>query len=254
MRTPSRCKLLVSLCLLSSGSVALAQHETGADVLSGEQAFQNYCANCHGVAGNLIAGVDLGHGTFRQPYTDDDLVGIILNGIAGKPMPATPGMTRGQATQVVAYLRSRSTQLDAAAGGDAERGKALFAGKGECYSCHRIDGEGSRLGPELSGIGVLRTSAELSASLLDPEQKVLPNQRFFSVTTNNGQKVTGRLLNQDAFSVQLLDTDEDLRSFMKTDVQEYGFAPSPMPSLRGAFAEQELADLVQYLVSLRGAE
>lgn len=247
-------KLLLALCLLLGNSLALAQHETGADVLSGEQAFQNYCANCHGVAGNLIAGVDLGHGTFRQPYTDDELVAIILNGIAGKPMPATPGMTAEQATQVVAYLRSRSTQLDAAAGGDAASGKALFAGKGECYSCHSVDGEGSRLGPELSGVGLLRTSAELSASLLDPQQKVLPNQRFFSVATNNGQKVTGRLLNQDAFSVQLLDTDEELRSFMKVDLQVYDFAPSPMPSLRGEFAEQELADLVQYLVSLRGAE
>jgi putative heme-binding domain-containing protein len=254
MKISASSKLLVALCLALAGSVTLAQHETGADVLSGEQAFQNYCANCHGVTGNLIAGVDLGHGNFRQPYTDDELVAIIMNGIPGKPMPATPNMTIVQASQVVAYLRSRATLPDAAAGGDAVRGQALFAGKGECFACHRIGGEGSRLGPELSGIGLLRISDELAASLLAPNEKVQPNHRFYSVTTRDGREVTGRLLNQDAFSVQLLDTDEKLRSFMKTDLRQYGFAPSPMPSLRGAFDDQELADLVQYLLTLRGAE
>jgi putative heme-binding domain-containing protein len=232
--------------------MAFAQHETGADVLSGKQAFQNYCANCHGVAGNQIAGVDLGHGTFRQPYSDAELAAIIMNGIPGKPMPATPGMTSVQAEQVVAYLRSRATQLDAAAGGDAARGADLFAGKGECFSCHRIAGKGSRLGPELDRIGLLRTSAELAASLLDPNQQVQPNQRFYSVVTKDGQQISGRLLNHDAFSVQMLDTDEQLRSFMKTDLQQQSFAPSPMPSLRDQLSEQELADIVQYLVSLRG--
>src|SRR5688500_17490731 len=158
MKNSASGKLLISLCLTLAGSAVHAQHETGADVLSGEQAFQNYCANCHGVTGNLIAGVDLGHGNFRQPYTDDELVAIIMNGIPGKPMPATPNMTTEQASQVVAYLRSRATLPDAAAGGDAERGRALFAGKGECFGCHRIGGDGSRLGPELGGVGLLRTS------------------------------------------------------------------------------------------------
>ncbi|MES2626526.1 MAG: c-type cytochrome [Pseudomonadota bacterium] len=254
MRISLSAKLLVSYCLCLLGSNTLAQHETGSDVLSGQQAFQNLCANCHGVAGNQIAGVDLGHGTFRQPYSDDELRAIVLNGIPGKAMPANPTMTVEQATQIVAYLRSRATQQDAAAGGNAERGKALFAGKGECYSCHRIAREGSRLGPELDGIGLLRTSDELAASLLEPGEKVQPNHRFYSVTTKDGREVTGRLLNQDAFTVQLLDTDEQLRSFMKTDLQTYAFAPSPMPSLRGEFDDQELADLVQYLVTLRGAE
>lgn len=252
MRVPVFKGAVTAIWFLTASSIIFAQHETGADVLSGEQAFQNYCANCHGVAGNQIAGVDLGHGTFRQPYTDADLVAIIMNGIPGKPMPATPGMNSVQAEQVVAYLRSRATQQDAAEGGDAARGAGLFAGKGECYSCHRIAGQGSRLGPELDRIGLLRTSAELAASLLDPGQQVQPNQRFYTVVTKAGQQVTGRLLNHDAFSVQMLDTGEQLRSFMKADLQQQGFAPTPMPSLRDVFSEQELADIVQYLVSLRG--
>ena len=244
--------LLCLLCLLFCSRFALAQHATGADVFSGEQAFQNYCANCHGKAGNQIANVDLSHGVFRKSYDDDELTTIVMKGIPGTPMPATPNMSEAQAVQVVAYLRSRAVLKDAGAGGDAASGKALFAGKGECFSCHRIDGAGSRLGPDLSRIGRLRSSDQLAASLLDPDSEVQPGNRSYGVTTRDGRRFSGRLLNHDAYTVQLLDGKEQLRSFEKTDLTDSGFIPSPMPSLRGRFDDGELADLVQYLASLRG--
>src|SRR5512139_867455 len=90
----------VALCLLLGSGAAIAQHATGADVLGGEQAFQNFCANCHGGAGNQVANVDLGHGVFRKPYTDAQLIDIVMKGIPGTPMPATPNMTRPQAEQI----------------------------------------------------------------------------------------------------------------------------------------------------------
>jgi putative heme-binding domain-containing protein len=241
------------LCLLFCSRIALAQHATGADIFSGEQAFQNYCANCHGKAGNQIANADLSHGIFRKSYDDADLTSIVMKGIPGTPMPATPAISEAQAVQIVAYLRSRAVSKDAAAGGDAARGRALFAGKGECFSCHRIDGAGSRLGPELSRIGRLRSSDQLAASLLDPGSEVQPGNRSYGVTTRDGEHVSGRLLNHDAYTVQLLDSKEQLRSFRKTDLSSAGFIASPMPSLRGRFDDGELTDLVQYLVSLRGA-
>ncbi|MEJ0099380.1 MAG: c-type cytochrome [Pseudomonadota bacterium] len=155
MRIPGF-NLLLGLLLVSR--FAIAQHATGADVFSGEQAFQNYCANCHGKTGNQVANVDLGHGMFRKPYDDDELTKIVIGGIPGTPMPATPNMSREQAAQIVAYLRSRALLKDAGAGGDAARGQKLFTGTGQCASCHRIHGEGSRSGPDLSRIGLLRTS------------------------------------------------------------------------------------------------
>jgi len=254
MRVHQFLMLFVSFCMLACSRFVLAQHATGADVFSGEQAFKNYCANCHGAAGNQIANVDLGHGNFRKPYSDEELVTIVMKGIANTPMPATPNMSKEQAVQVVAYLRSRALLKDVGAGGDAVRGKALFAGKGECFNCHRLNGQGSRLGPELGKIGLVRTSEQLATSLLDPNAEIQPNNRFYAVTTKGGEFVRGRLLNHDAFSVQLLDTKEQLRSFMKTDLKIEEFIPSPMPSLRDKFNDQELADLVKYLVSLRGAD
>ena len=254
MRVHQPLMLFVWFCLLTGSHFAMAQHETGADVFSGEQAFQNYCANCHGKTGNQIANVDLGHGNFRKPYTDEELMTIVMKGIPNTPMPATPTMSKEQAVQIVAYLRSRSVLQDVGAGGDAARGMALYAGKGECGACHRVNGQGSRLGPELSKIGLVRTSNQLATSLLDPDREVQANNRFYSVTTKSGESVSGRLLNHDAYTVQLLDTREQLRSFNQADLQKAAFLASPMPSLRGKFNDQELADLVQYLVSLRGAD
>jgi putative heme-binding domain-containing protein len=163
-------------------------------------------------------------------------------------------MSAEQATQIVAYLRSRAQLKDMSAGGDPVRGKALFIGKGQCSSCHRVHGDGSRRGPDLSRIGLLRTSDQLATSLLDPNSEVQPNNRSYSVTLQDGTHVDGRLLNHDVFSVQLLDSNEQLRSFARADLRGEGFIPSPMPSVRGLFDDQELADIVQYLLSLRGAE
>ncbi|MEJ0099381.1 MAG: hypothetical protein WDO12_06415 [Pseudomonadota bacterium] len=72
------------------------------------------------------------------------------------------------------------------------------------------------------------------------------------MTTRDGQRTSGRLLNHDAYSVQLLDSNEQLRSFARADLASEGFIPSPMPSVRGKLNAAELADLVSYLVSLRG--
>lgn len=244
--------LLVVLCVMAAPRFASAQHETGADVFSGEKAYQAYCANCHGVTGNLIANVDLGHGVFRKPYSDDELAGIVMRGIPGTPMPATPNIGNEQARQIVAYLRSRGVTKDVAAGGDAARGQALFAGNGQCLTCHRVQGQGSRRGPDLSRIGVLRTSDQLARSLLDPDAEVQPGNRTYQIETRTGRTIRGRLLNHDTFSVQLLTEEEDLRSFQKADLLRSAFVASPMPSMRGTWNDQQVADVVKYLVSLRG--
>ena len=81
---------------------------------------------------------------------------------------------------------------------------------------------------------------------------MLPTGRFYRVVTKDGATVTGRLLNIDTFTVQMIDTKEQLRSFTKTNLKELGFIPTPMPSFKSTFNTQELADVVSYLVSLKG--
>jgi putative heme-binding domain-containing protein len=245
--------VLVGAIALSAGRTAVyAQHETASDLLDGERAFKQNCANCHGPDGDQIQGIDLGKGHFRRTMTDADLVGIIRNGIPNTAMPASATMSVAQAQQIVAYLRSRAaTTAVASVAGDPARGRTIVSGKGSCTSCHRIEGTGSRVGPDLSSIGIQRPAAELQRALIDPNADVQPQNRFYRVTLKDGTVVEGRLLGHDTFTVQLIDSKEQLRSFNKSDLRAAAFAPSPMPSYRDTLTPQELADVVSYLSSLR---
>src|SRR5215510_7837900 len=147
MRPAIVCALLATA--LAAGPL-VAQHNTAQDIEDGGRVFRNTCANCHGPDGDEVAGIDLGRGVFRRAKTDQDLVQIIRSGVPGTAMPASD-MPVAQAEQVVAYLRSvAATKRSASAAGNIDRGRDIFAGKGSCMSCHRVDGAGARLGPDLS--------------------------------------------------------------------------------------------------------
>jgi putative heme-binding domain-containing protein len=241
---------LAAAAYVCAGGRATGQHATAFDVEDGARVYEQICANCHGPDGNLIAGIDLGRGQFRRPLTDSELAAIIMNGIPNTAMPPSPSVTEEQVETIVAFLRANA-EVDETPrlAGDASRGRALFEGPGECRDCHAIDGRGSRVGPDLSAIGRMRRAVELEQSLLEPAAEVQPNNRFYRVVTGTGEEVVGRLLNHDTYSVQLLDSDERLRSFRKADLREQGFDDTPMPSYRDKLDEQEIADLISYLVS-----
>lgn len=232
---------------------ASAQHETALDIEDGRRVYEATCANCHGPDGNLIANIDFSRGVFRRSYSNDELAAVIVGGIPNTPMLPNAAMGAEQALRVVEYLRSMSAGRVTATEGDAARGRALFDGKGECRDCHAVNGVGSRVGPDLSRIGQLRRAGELERSLVDPAAEVQPENRFYEVTPRVGEPVKGRLLNRDTFTVQLLDFGERLRSFDIRDLREHGFAETPMPSAQGKLSTREIADLVSYLSSLRGA-
>jgi putative heme-binding domain-containing protein len=128
----------------------------------------------------------------------------------------------------------------------------LFEGKGECTDCHAVRGEGSRVGPDLTSIGLVRRAGEIERSLLDPKAEVQPENRFYKVTPKGGKPVVGRLLNRDTYTIQLMDLDERLRSFNIADLAEHGFDDTPMPPARDKLSTKEIADVVSYLSSLRG--
>jgi len=250
---------IVRLCALFAAGTALltAQHGyTPADAEEGEQLFVENCAICHGPEGDAVPRVELARGKFRHAESDEELGQVIKNGIPGTAMP--PGdFHEHQITALVAYLRSMaaSTSDKAVTLGDAARGKIVFEGKGECLNCHRANGKGSYVGPELSDIGALRRAAQLERSLIDPDAEILPQNRSYRVGTREGVTVTGRLLNLDTFTVQMMDSNEQLRSFLKSDLKEFGFIDkSPMPSYREKLSAGELSDVLAYLVSLKGNE
>jgi hypothetical protein len=75
------------------------------------------------------------------------------------------------------------------------------------------------------------------------------------VVTKTGAVISGRLLNEDTFTIQLLDSKEQLRSLSKDTLKEYAFVDkSPMPSYRDKLSSQELSDLIGYLVAQKGVD
>jgi len=152
---------------------------------------------------------------------------------------------------VVLTLALAAGALLAQSSGDPANGKLIFEGKGTCTSCHRIKGNGSHFGPDLSEAGA-RSPEQLQNSILDPDAEILPANRIYRVVSKNGTTTIGRLLNEDTFSVQMIDKTERLLSFQKADLREYAFeTKSPMPSFKDKLTAPELADLVAYLSTFK---
>ncbi len=250
----SRKQLLLALGTLAWMGIPLAaQHSfSPADIEDGGKLFRANCVSCHGPEGTLVEGVDLGHGKFRRASTEEGVIRIIQDGIQGTAMPPN-NFSDFQAGTILAYLHEVATSDRAAAPhGNVARGQAIFEGKG-CAGCHRVNGVGSRVGPDLSDVGALRRVAEIELAILDPNAEVLPQNRYYRVTTKSGETITGRLLNEDTFSIQLLDTKERLLSIQRTDVRNAAFlSDSPMRSYRDKLTKAEQDDLVTYLISLKG--
>lgn len=248
--------------LMWAGLLALAlmplqaQHEIAiaVDVESGLHVYRAYCFTCHGPEGASAPGVDFRRGEFRHGSSRQELMATIRNGIPGTAMPAN-NLDGDDLRRVMAYITSlHDFQASNVTLGNAERGSELFRGKGQCLTCHRVETQGSRVGPDLSEIGATRSAAFLERTLLDPTGAMLPQNRFVRGVTKDGKVIIGRRLNENTDTVQLIDEHENLLSFPKADLREYSsLRTSRMLSLKDKFSSAELGDLLAYLVSLKGS-
>ena len=223
-----------------------------ADIEYGLSVYRSQCVTCHGDTGDGIAGTNLRSGQFRRAGSDRELRGVISNGIPDTGMLAFD-LDTAEMTGIVAFLRNPNYEVDAITLGDAGRGQAIFDGKGDCLSCHRVKQRGPRGSPDLTAIGTARPPSALRRSLLDPTGTMRPIDRPVELVTNDGERVNGRRLNEDTYTVQIIDDQGRLRSFDKDRLQQFTVGTeSPMPSYEDLLDEQELADVLAYLVSLKG--
>jgi len=220
---------------------------------AGARVYGRQCEQCHGVAGDMVAGIDLRLGRFRRVSSDEDLARVITEGVPGTGMPPFP-LQAAELEGIIAYLRAGFDPLGTAVTiGDPARGRAIVEGKGECLTCHRIHDRGSRVAPDLSDVGVARSPAALHRSLVDPSSAMMPINRPVRIVTRDGRTIRGRRLNEDTFTVQLIDTEERLHSIAKSDMTTYVVdTTSTMPAFANTLSAEDLSDVVAYLLTLRG--
>jgi cytochrome c1 len=79
--------------------------------------------------------------------------------------------------------------------------------------------------------------------------------RWVDLVAKDGKKTSGVRLNEDTWSIQVMDGADRLLSFWKQDLRSLKVERrTPMPSYRGKLTSQEIDDIVTYLAGLKGAE
>jgi putative heme-binding domain-containing protein len=222
------------------------------DVAQGEKTFRSHCSPCHGLKGEGGRGPNLSNGVFFHGSTDADLLATISEGVAGTEMPGL-FYSPDRIWQVVAYIRSLNYASERPSNKNIAEGKALFKSQG-CDQCHRVNGVGGPMGPDLLEIGKTRAREHLRQAIVEPDTDVRKRYWVVTATGSDGRKYEGFLMNEDTYSVQFIDLSEQLHSMQKSEFTSYRVDKiSKMPSYRTKLSETQVARLVDYLSSLRPA-
>lgn len=248
--------VVVSLGLLSGNPPLRAQSPE--DLAVGERIFFAQCARCHGVGGTGGEGPALQGRRFRTVQAQEDIVGVITDGLGGMP-----GMWIGEAEalQIAAYVWSLARVNAEPVPGDPEAGRTIFEGKGVCTTCHIVEGRGVGLGPELTDVGSRRGTDFLRQALLAPgaelpKGQISPHASFLLVNASlrEGGSLVGMRIWEDAFVIQIRDAAGAYHALDKAGLStfERQFGASLMPDYAEVLSDTEVTDLVSYLSSLKG--
>ncbi len=248
------CCLLIAMAVPAGAQQLLNQDHPGQysqeDIAAGNRVYNAQCTLCHGRDGDQVSGIDLRRGVFRRASTDEDLARVITSGTAAGMPPFR--LQQSELTGIVAFIRAHFDTTAAVRVGDAARGRAIFEGKGTCGTCHRVNGRGPRAAPDLSDIGVARAPAALERSIREPSSALMPIHRPVTIVMKDRTIIRGRRLNEDTFTVQVIDEKERLHSIAKRDIEVLEVsAKASMPAFADRLTADEIADTVAYLLTLR---
>jgi putative heme-binding domain-containing protein len=137
--------------------------------------------------------------------------------------------------------------------GDAERGKTLFNATGTCAKCHKVNGEGKDVGPDLSEIGSKLSKEAMYVSILDPNAGVSFNYETYVARTLDGTTLSGILVSQTDDSVELKTAEAVVHKLKRDDIEALKKLPtSLMPAdLQKQIKADDLVDIVEYLTTLK---
>jgi quinoprotein glucose dehydrogenase len=141
-------------------------------------------------------------------------------------------------------------------GGNAEDGKKIFLEKVEasCVRCHKFDGEGGEVGPELTGMGGKKDRNYILESLVFPNKTIAQGYESVTVTLKNGTAYAGQLKSETATTLEINSPEDGLMTVKKADIKTRERGLSGMPEeLRQVLTKQELRDLVEFLAQSKEA-
>jgi cytochrome c oxidase cbb3-type subunit 3 len=221
-------------------------------VRAGMGLFRGRCGDCHGIDARGVRGPDITQ-VWVSGRTDQGLFKTIKEGISGTEMPANPRISDHEAWQILAYLRTLAASAPTdAPRGDAENGERIF--RANCTACHRVNGAGGRLGPDLSRIGSARSREMMVIRIRGDIEGFAPGYEPVTLTPQTGQPIVGVKKNEDLFSVQIMDTRERIQGYEKEKMKAVeSNTRSAMPAFPPArLSASDLDDLIRYLQTLRG--
>jgi cytochrome c oxidase cbb3-type subunit III len=221
----------------------------------GKQTFASTCANCHGLDGRGgERAPNIADRANVQRLSDAQISHIIENGIPGTGMPAFHSLDSSHIKAVVTYLRTlQGTGKPVKLPGNPARGEIIFLGKAGCSGCHMAAGKGGFIASDLSVYARTRTVEQIRNQITAPRNND-QRARMATAILRSGEKYTGRVRNEDNFSLQLQTLDGVFHFFGKSEIEGLEYSSQPlMPSNFGStLSPDELNDVVSYLMSLAG--
>ena len=217
---------------------------------AGRKLYVGRCGHCHGKNGEGGRGVTLNTGQFRHGGSDREIFLVVRNGIPNTEMPGTFSSPDAEVWRMVAYVKQLGRQGASEPATGAPAAGALVYQKNGCASCHSIEGKGGALGPDLSDIGAKRAARHLRESIIEPGADIPLDYRTVEVIGNTGKTSSGIHLNEDEYSIHMLDTKGELRSFMKSELKEVKLPRESLMPDYASLSKDDLENLVAYLSSL----
>ena len=217
------------------------------DIAAGRKRFAELCGACHGENATGGRGSDLSTGSWKYGGSDTEIVLNIRKGVPGTQMPPFD-IPEDEAKQIVAYLRTLSSEDQEPVTGNAEAGRKLFFGSAGCINCHFFGGSGGRLGPDLTKIRDEKSVGDLRTAITDPSESLRPSFETVEVEFSDGRIIQGAKKSEDTFSVQFLDKQEKLQLHSKSKLKRVSKVyESLMPAAK--LEASQVEDVIAFLMT-----
>jgi putative heme-binding domain-containing protein len=250
-----RASHIVSFAILSCLTLSTFAFGQALPDGKGKAEFQRICSNCHTAA--MATGLrnspdgwksvvdDMVSRGAQGSQTDLDNIVLYLSTNFG------PGKsTASSSVQAPPTAPAPTAPAIALSASVISNAKRVIVEKG-CAACHRVGNEGSYSGPNLDDVGTRRKPDEIRTLIESPQPKVQPENRQVRLVKRDGKTIVGRILNQDGYSVQMVDETGQLATYSKSGLREFTIVDTnSMPSFGNKITGQDLDDLVRYLSSL----